>query len=107
MDITYTVQGLSDMRPTDWIGNIHFIRLESPFEFLVTARGSSFHLIVARYCKGSYICIPNWNVGIDIAGLSDSFWNLEHLSDTYPDISLVDLLSITDALAALSDYVKL
>jgi len=107
MDITYTVQGPRDMTPTAWTGNIHFIRLEAPFEFLITARGSSFHLIVARYCQGNYICIPNWNVGIDIASLSDSFWNLEHLADTYPDISLVDVLSVTDALAALSEYIKL
>jgi len=107
MDITYTANGLSDMNPSDWSGSIRSIRMELPYEFLITARGSSFHLIVARHCSSNYICIPDWNIGTDIASLSDSFWNLEHLANTYPDISLVDLISITDALSTLDEYVKI
>jgi hypothetical protein len=37
----------------------------------------------------------------------DSFWNLERLSNTYPQLSMVDLISIVDALASLSDYIAL
>ncbi len=102
-----TANRLSGMNPSEWTGNIRSVRMELPYKFLVTARGSSFNRIVTRHCNSNYFYIPDRNVDTDIAGLIDSFWNLELLANTYPDVSLVDLLSITDALAALDEYVKI
>lgn len=66
----------------------------------VTARGSSFHLIVGHHKYGTYICIPNWNVGTELASLTDRFWNYERLIN-YTELSIVDAYSIVNALVEL------
>lgn len=61
-----------------WDGKIFPIRLDqNPYEIKVTARGSSFHLIIGHHAYGNYICIPNWDVGTELSSLSDHCWNLE------------------------------
>lgn len=66
----------------------------------MTARGSSFHLIVGHHKYGTYICIPNWNVGTELASLTDRFWNYERLIN-YTELSIVDAYSIVNALVEL------
>ena len=89
-----------------WIGEIVPIQLEQePYEVEVTARGSYFHLLVGHHAYGNYICIPNWDVGTELASLSDSFWNLERLSST--KLKKVDACSIAYALLELSKYINI
>ena len=76
-------------------------------EFEVTARGSTFHLLVGKHAYGKYLCIPNWGIGTEISSLSDCFWNRERLEQDYPELSKVDIISIVKALEALSSYVTL
>ena len=71
----------------------------------VTARGSSFHLIVGHHKYGKYICIPNWNIGTELASLSDRFWNYERLT-RYTEMEGVDAYSIVSALAELSKIIE-
>ena len=89
-----------------WIGEIAPIQLErEPYEVEITARGSYFHLLVGHHAYGNYICIPNWDVGTELASLSDSFWNLERLSST--KLKKVDACSVAYALLELSKYVNM
>ena len=74
-------------------------------EFKVTARGSTFHLLIGKHSYGKYLCIPNWKIGTEMSSLSDCFWNSERLEQDYPDLSKVDIISIVKALEALSRYI--
>lgn len=97
---------LSTNSKKPWMGEITPIQLEhEPYEVEVSARGSYFHLLIGHHAYGNYICIPNWNVGTELASLSDSFWNLEQLSST--TLKKVDACSVTYALLELSKYVNI
>lgn len=105
MGITFQAR-LSAASKTPWTGEILPIRLDwEPYEAEVSARGSYFHLIVGRHAHGNYICIPNWDIGTELASLSDSFWNLERLSRT--KLKKVDACSVAYALVELSKYVNM
>ena len=49
-------------------------------EFEVQSRGSYYHVIIGKHDYGHYVCVPNWNVGCELADYSDLFWNTERLS---------------------------
>lgn len=105
MGITFQAR-LSAASKTSWTGEIIPIRLDSaPYEAEVSARGSCFHLIVGHHAYGNYICIPNWDIGAELASLSDSFWNLERLSNT--KLKKADACSVAYALVELSKYVNM
>lgn len=105
MELDYLCMGLSDMDPESWEGHIVFLKKSDPCELEVSARASTFHIICGSHRYGTYICIPNWGIGTELARLEDSFWNLERLTNTYPNLSTVDAVSIVDALAAISEWV--
>lgn len=88
-----------------WEGTIHLLRTGNPCEAEVSGRGSSFHLIVGRHMYGNYICIPNWNIGTELSGLSDTFWNAERLCN-YSKLKKVDVYTIVAALDVLNQYLK-
>lgn len=97
---------LSATSKTPWTGKITPIQLEQePYEIEVSARGSYFHLLVGHHAYGNFLCIPNWNIGTELASLSDSFWNLERLSNT--KLKKVDACSIAYALVELSKYINI
>ena len=107
MELGYICTGTEDMDPLRWEGHIRLIKGSEPYELEVTARHSSFHILCGKHAYGSYICIPNWNIGTELAGLSDSFWNFERLTTYYPEVSPVDAVSIVDALVKLSEYISI
>lgn len=105
MSITFQAR-LSASSKTPWTGEIIPIQLEQePYEVEVSARGSYFHLLVGHHAYGNFICIPNWDIGTELASLSDSFWNLERLSST--KLKKVDACSVAYALVELSKYVNI
>ncbi|MBB2183998.1 hypothetical protein H0486_17005 [Lachnospiraceae bacterium MD1] len=87
MDLDYICTGTEDIEPIRWNGHINLLRSTDPYELEVTARDSSFHILCGKHEYGSYICIPNWNIGTELAGLSDRFWNFECLTTYYPELS--------------------
>ena len=95
-----------DSNEKNWTGHIRPLNINRN-EFEVTARGSTFHLLVGKHAYGKYLCIPNWGIGTEISSLSDCFWNRERLEQDYPELSKVDIISIVKALEALSSYVTL
>lgn len=107
MELDYICTGTEDMKPIRWKGHINLLKTTDPYELEVTARYSSFHILCGKHKYGNYICIPNWNIGTELARLSDSFWNLERLTAYYPELSQVDAISIVAALVKLSEYLPL
>ncbi|HKM33172.1 MAG TPA: DUF6618 family protein [Lachnospiraceae bacterium] len=105
MSITFQAR-LSTASKSPWTGKIIPIQLEQePYEVEVSARGSYFHLLLGHHAYGNFLCIPNWDIGTELASLSDSFWNLERLSCT--KLKKVDACSIAYALLELSKYVNI
>lgn len=60
-------------------GSVSCIKRGNPLELDIDANGWSFHVIVGTQANGNFICIPNWNVGSELAGLNDTFWNRERM----------------------------
>ena len=83
-----------------WKGNVeNLFRNGSILEADVEGKGSALHIIVGTYQYGKYLCIPGWGIGSELAGLDDSFWNLEQLKRHMPK---VDAITVTEALKAIS-----
>jgi hypothetical protein len=107
MELEYTCTQTIDSKTTRWSGQLRMIHCSTPYEMEVTARGSSFHIICGRHQYGNFICIPNWNIGTELASFSDCFWNMERLTTYYPELSQTDAASIVGALTKLNDYINL
>ena len=90
-----------------WEGEIIPVQLsEEPYEVEINARGSCFHVLTGHHQQGRYICIPNWNVGTEMASYKDVFWNREHLVQ-YTKLGKVDASSVACGLAALAEYFEI
>lgn len=105
MRIEYACHGSKGMKPREWKGIVNVLNNHAPYEMEISARGSYFHLIVGNHTNGNYMCLPNWNIGSEMASMSDRFWNWERLKKA--GMKSVDAYSIADALAALSEYMEL
>ena len=99
--ITYLCTG-KGCSPYQWEGRLEIIRSGNPCEAEIDARGSHFHMIVGKHAYGNYICIPNWDIGTELAALSDTFWNEERLRN-YSKMKKVDACTVVTALKLLAD----
>lgn len=52
--------------------------------------------------QSPHICIPNWDIGTELAALSDTFWNEERLRN-YSKMKKVDACTVVTALKILAD----
>ena len=79
-----------------------------PFEMaLSTTRGCYYHMIFGSQMNGHFLCIPNWQVGCELAKLDDVFWNRESLLNcNNQQIADDDISAIVYALDYVSDYVN-
>lgn len=105
MMLEYECHGSKRMKPSEWKGSINVVSMKEPYEVEIEARGSHFHLIIGKHKYGNYMCLPNWNIGSEMAAMQDSFWNWEKLKSA--GMKSVDAYSIADALVALSKYIKI
>ena len=85
-------------------GQITVISASFPIEAEIQADGWNFHIIAGKHRDGNYICIPNWNIGSELAGLSDTFWNSERLA-ACTDLGEQNSCIIASALAELSQII--
>ena len=87
-----------------WSGTILWPEEGAGFiEAGIRARGSGFHVIIGTYRNGRYLCIPSWNVGCNLADLSDLYWNQEHLCEV---LGKTDAVSISCALEKIDSLTK-
>lgn len=105
MRLEYECHGSKGMKPRSWKGEINILSMQEPYEAEINARGSNFHLIIGKHAYGNFLCLPNWDIGSEMAAMQDSFWNWERLRKA--GMKSVDAHSIADALVALSEYIKL
>ena len=99
----YLCSGGANSDPSKWAGTIKYISQNNNLiEMEINSRGSYFHILVGKHRYGNFICIPNWDVGTELASLKDRFWNLERLTSLYPKIQPADLVSVVDGLKELS-----
>ena len=104
--ITFSCRG-KGCPPSQWEGTLEIIKRGNPCEAELCARGNRFHLIVGKHVYGTYICIPNWDIGTELAALSDTFWNEERLRN-YSKMKKADACTVVTALKVLvdNDYVS-
>lgn len=101
---TYLCHGSDKMYPDSWHGSISKKILHGNIiELDVEARCSYFHIIIGQSDKCTFLCVPNWGIGTEIAGFDNRHWNLEHIKKLYPKIHEVDIISIVDCIAALNE----
>ena len=85
-----------------WEGEVIPIYIgQRTVECEINARGSSFHVLIGKYKFGRCICIPNWDIGTELASLKDIYWNREHL-EKYTALNTVDASSIACGIAAMA-----
>lgn len=104
----YKCHGGKSMQPAIWEGEIQSVRAcRTTTEADVQARGSCFRIIIGHCNTGNFLCVPNWNIGMELAGFDDCFWTLEKLTSNYPRLNMVDAISITYAVAAIAAISRL
>ena len=68
-----------DSRGAIRTGEMEILRSGGNLELDIKANGWMFHAIIGSHRDGNFLCIPNWDVGSELAGLDDGFWNEERL----------------------------
>ncbi len=89
-------------RPSRWPAKIEILSNRNPCEAIVSARGSSYHLIFGKQINGNYVCIPNWNLGSELASLSDIYWNTERLHNCC-HMAKADAVTVAQVLSYLDE----
>ena len=97
--------GKQDGRTESWEGSLKILKAGNPWEAEAEARGSCFHLIVGKHAYGNFVCIPNWNVGTELADPGDIFWNEERLRN-YTSLREVDACSAAAAIRCLAHHME-
>ena len=84
-----------------WPGTLRLLHTNGQsYEVEITGRGTFFHVISGHHSYGNYICIPNHNVGCELADYSDVFWNWEQLAK---HLRRVDAVTVACALTHLRE----
>lgn len=82
-----------------WGASIGLIRHDGDtYEAEITGRGCRFHVIVGSHSSGFYICIPNFDVGSELADPEDVFWNYERLAGS---LGSTDAVTVSEGLKYL------
>lgn len=86
-----------------WTGEIRLL-VHTPchYEAVITARGTSFHVIAGKYQNGNYLCVPNMDLGCELSHFSDTFWNAERIRQHLGNP--VDVESLVCGIKALCNY---
>lgn len=85
-------------------GRIIPINLEAPpYEADFEIDGFSYHLIFGPQINGWFLCVPNWNIGAELAHPSDTFWNFESISRSGTKKSTAHYIS--EALSEIIEFI--
>ena len=83
---------------------IHPIQLHAqPYEVKLYLNGGSYHLIFGRQINGWFLCIPNHQIGVELAHPSNKLWNQGSLEEAGMAIS--EASTIAYALKEISQYI--
>ena len=85
-----------------WRGEIKYIKnYGSHYEMCIESR-SSLVVQFGETSAGNFLCVPAFGVGSELAGLSDRFWNSEHLIRVLGEI---DGITVSEALYEVSKMI--
>ena len=56
-----------------------------PYEANVEANGNSYHILFGQHNAGWFLCVPNWQIGVELSTPDDLFWNTESLNHSGVD----------------------
>ncbi|HAG69757.1 MAG TPA: hypothetical protein DCL38_07265 [Lachnospiraceae bacterium] len=106
---TYTYMNFMCMmkagtRNYQWPGRARLVNRGNPCEAIVEADGWSYHFILGHYDGGYYLCIPDWNIGVDLAYPTDLFWNRDSMIRS--GLSKRKTETFVQALLVLSEYLE-
>lgn len=64
-----------------WTARIDTLKMTASgqYEAEINGRGTYFHIIAGRHKYGGFLCIPNHNIGCELADFSDIRWTMERL----------------------------
>ena len=100
----YTCMLRDGSRRETWTGEIRLLRAASgQYEAEINGRGTYFHILTGRHKYGNYLCIPNHDVGCELSGLSDIFWNEERIGRLMRKVDAVTVAAGLAHLPALAD----
>ncbi len=102
--MNFTCTHKTRSRTESWEGTIRIIsRKGDCIETEITGRGSCFHVIIGPHAYGHFICIPNYEVGGELASYGDLFWNKERLRRR---MGVIDATTVATALKYLQATVS-
>ena len=86
-------------------GNIEPINLSTePYEMNINALGWSYHVIFGSQINGHFLCIPNWDIGCELAAYDDISWNLNSLLKENSKINYQGASAVLYALKYFKTY---
>ena len=88
-------------RMVSWTASIDTLRTTASgqYEAEINGRGTYFHVIAGRHKYGSFLCIPNHDIGCELADFSDIRWTVGRLS-MHP-IGKVDAVTVAAGISHL------
>ncbi len=91
-------------RKESWTGKLTLLR-KAPgmYEAEISGRGTYFHILAGWHTYGNYLCIPNHDVGCELSGFSDIFWNEERLRSLMQEVDAVTVAAGLAQLPSLAD----
>ncbi len=91
-------------RVQKWEGSIELIKQDNRYiEAAITGRGSYFHVIIGPQMNGNFICIPNYEVGSELAAYEDIFWNKERLRRS---MGVIDATTVATGLKHIRELIS-
>lgn len=86
-----------------WTASIDTLRIRSSgqYEAEISGRGTYFHVIAGRHKYGGFLCIPNHDIGCELADFSDIFWTMGRLS--IHSIRKVDAVTVAIGISHLEN----
>ena len=90
-----------DGRMVSWTASIDTLRMTASgqYEAEINGRGTYFHVIAGRHKYGGFLCIPNHDIGCELADFSDIRWTVGRLS-MHP-IRKVDAVTVAAGISHL------
>ena len=102
--LTYKCIHKTASRTQSWDATIKLIaQRDGLVEAAITGRGSYLHVITGRQCNGNFICIPNYEVGSELASYGDEFWNRERLRRS---LGIIDATTVATGLKYLQELLE-
>ncbi len=101
---TYKCTHRTSSRTQTWEAAIKLISHRNDLiEVAITGRGSYLHVITGSQCNGNFICIPNYEVGSELASYDDEFWNRERLRRS---LGIIDATTVAAGLKHLQELLE-